>query len=297
MRLRRILLLLLALGAAVSSAQAVRSWLEGRDRARAATPAPVRESPSMAVLVAAERIPAGSFVSQRSLAWQVWPDVDVPESFVLRGEARIEDFRGAVARRDLFPGEPVAEGVLVRPGERGFLAAVLEPGMRAVSVPIDEATGNAGLVFPGDRVDLVLTQRLKRRGGGGGSASETVVRDVRVLAVGRRLSGAGTEPELTPAKVRTVTLEVTPEGAKRVALAQQLGRLVLSLRSLARGPAAEQASAAAGADEDPLWDRELSRAVGARRGVLVLRGSESEKLDVAVASNDAETAPEAEDEP
>jgi len=288
MNVRRILLLLAAAGAAVSSAQAVRTWLEGRERqlAAPATAAPVETR--KAVLVAAGAIPAGGFVGPRSLTWQDWPDVAVPESYIERGEAEIADFEGAVARRDLLPGEPVTSEILVRPGERGFLAAVLEPGMRAVSVPIDEATGNAGLVFPGDRVDLVLAQRLDR-GAGAGSASEVVVRNVRVLAVGRRLSAAGEQGELSSAKERTVTLEVTPEGAKRVALAQELGRLVLSLRSLARDTSEPPGEAAAAADA-PLWDTELSRARGARRGVLVLRGGEAETVAVA----ESVPAPEAE---
>lgn len=288
MNVRRILLLLAAAGAAVSSAQAVRTWLEGRERqlTAPATAAPVETR--KAVLVAAGPIPAGSFVGPRSLTWQDWPDVAVPDSYIERGEAAIADFEGAVARRDLLPGEPVTAEILVRPGERGFLAAVLEPGMRAVSVPIDEATGNAGLVFPGDRVDLVLAQRLDR-GAGSGSASEVVVRNVRVLAVGRRLSAAGEEGELPSAKERTVTLEVTPEGAKRVALAQELGRLVLSLRSLARD-ASEPAGEAVAAADAPLWDTELSRARGARRGVLVLRGSEAGTVAVV----DGAPAPEAE---
>lgn len=277
MNLRRVILLLAAVGAAATSAQAVRSWLDTRERALAAAMAAGPVGSRQAVLVASEPLAVGSFVTPRALAWQDWPDVDVPSAYIVRGEAAPEDFAGAVARRDLLPGEPVTEEVLVRPGERGFLAAVLEPGMRAVSVAIDEATGNAGLVFPGDRVDLVLTQRFEGRDQEAGAASEIVLQDARVLAVGQRLSPASAERELPDARARTVTLEVTPEGAKRVALAQQLGTLVLSLRSLAQEPPA------AGGKEitdtgQPLWDRQLSLAIGTRRGVLVMRGGESETV-------------------
>jgi pilus assembly protein CpaB len=289
MNVRRILLLLAAVGAAVSSAQVVRSWLEGRERQLAAAATAVPEEKRKAVLVAARPIAAGSFVTQQSLSWQDWPDVEVPESYIVRGEAEAAEFEGAVARRDLLVGEPVTSESLVRPGERGFLAAVLEPGMRAVSVPIDEATGNAGLVFPGDRVDLVLAQRLER-GAESGSASEVVVQNARVLAVGQRLSAASADADPPTTKERTVTLEVTPEGAKRVALAQELGRLVLSLRSLARD-STEPSSEAVAITDPPLWDTQLSRARGARRGVLVLRGGEAATVTVVDAPVAAETAP------
>ncbi|GBD45149.1 hypothetical protein HRbin40_02651 [bacterium HR40] len=287
MTFRRVLLLFAAVAAAIATAHAMRRWLDGRQRQIAAPASAAPAEPRQAVLVARDAIPAGSFLTPASLAWQEWPDVPLPASYVLRGEATPEDFAGAVARRDLATGEPITTEVLVRPGERGFLAAVLEPGMRAISVAIDEATGNAGLVFPGDRVDVVLIQRLDR-GGERVAASEVVVRDVRVLAVGQRLSPAAAGDRAEEAsRVRTATLEVTPEDAKRIALAQQLGVLVLSLRSLARPQAAEMAHASEGPDA-PLWDHDLSRAVGSRRGVRVIRGSEAGTVTTATGSGEAE---------
>lgn len=287
MTFRRVLLLFAAVAAAIATAHAMRRWLDGRQRQIAAPASAAPAEPHQAVLVARDAIPAGSFLTPTSLAWQEWPDVPLPASYVLRGEATAEDFAGAVARRDLAAGEPITTEVLVRPGERGFLAAVLEPGMRAISIAIDEATGNAGLVFPGDRVDVVLTQRLDR-GGERVAASEVVVQGVRVLAVGQRLSPAAAGDRAEEAsRVRTATLEVTPEDAKRIALAQQLGVLVLSLRSLARPQAAEMAHASEGPDV-PLWDHDLSRAVGSRRGVRVIRGSEASMVTTATGSGEAE---------
>jgi pilus assembly protein CpaB len=86
--------------------------------------------------------------------------VAVPETYLVEGKRSVDDVAGAVVRRSLAAGEPVVDGSVVRPGDRGFLAAVLEPGMRAVSVAVDEAAANAGLIFPGDRVDLVMSQTI-----------------------------------------------------------------------------------------------------------------------------------------
>ena len=89
------------------------------------------------------------------------------------------------------PNQPVTRGALIRPGERGFLAAALAPGMRAVTVAVSATSGVAGFVFPGDRVDIVLTQEVE--GGGDGAAlrvSETIIRNIRVLAVDQRIAPA-----------------------------------------------------------------------------------------------------------
>ncbi|BCX17622.1 MAG: fimbriae assembly protein [Geminicoccaceae bacterium] len=269
--MRRILVLALALLIAGGAALYARKWVESRQVAPAATaaPAPVRQK---AVLVAAVDLPAGSFVQPGHLRWQTWPDVDLPASYFVKGVRGEDEVVGAVVRYALAAGQPFTDGGLVKPGERGFLAAVLAPGMRAVSVPVDEASANAGLIFPGDRVDLVLAQTLTAESGERGRArraAETVLEDVRVLAMGRRLKGA--EGEEGSIQARTVTLEVTPADAERVALVTELGKLSLSLRSLARG----DERPAAGSPR-VTWDQAVSRALGggSAEKVLVLRGSQ-----------------------
>jgi pilus assembly protein CpaB len=141
---------------------------------------------------------------------------------------------GAVVRKRIATGEPLTDGAVVKPGERGFLAAVLEPGMRAVSVPITPASSNSGLIFPGDRVDLILTQSLIESESEGSvrRVSETVLNDIRIIAMGTETSD---DPEAGQAheKAKTATLEVTPSQAEKVALLTELGKLSLSLRSLA----------------------------------------------------------------
>ena len=175
--MRRVVLPLVALLLAGVSTFAVRGWLEGQRR-----PAPVAAQPvpeqRKAVLVAAADLPVGAFVQPDSLRWQDWPDVATPDTYLVRGAADEAELVGAVVRRPVGVGQPITAGSVVKPGERGFLAAVLEPGMRAISVPVDEASGNAGLIFPGDRVDLILTQTIEIAGDPAGSrrVSETVLR-------------------------------------------------------------------------------------------------------------------------
>ena len=154
---------------------------------------------------------------------------------------------GAMVRRSLPPSYPMLVEDVLRPGDRGFLAAVLGPDMRAVSVGVDAVSGTAGLIWPGDRVDVVLTQQASddnlpayRR-----VAGETVLPDIRVIAIDQALvQGAmGDGPEVNK-QVRTVTLEVTSKQAERVAVATRLGRLALVVRSATGAePPAEAGSA------------------------------------------------------
>lgn len=149
----------------------------------------------------------------------------------------------------------------MRPGDHGFLAAVLQPGMRAVTVGVDATTGAAGLIWPGDRVDLILTQTIQEAAlpPGHRVAAETVLSDVRVIAINQQLvqgadSGAG------DAQARTVTLEVTQEQAERVSVATRLGRLSLSVRSAETSP---NASAKPSSGSNTTWAVDVSPALGA----------------------------------
>jgi pilus assembly protein CpaB len=189
--MRRVVLPLVALLLAGVSTFAVRGWLESQRRPAAVAAQAVPEQ-RKAVLVAAADLSVGAFVQPDSLRWQDWPDVTTPDSYLVRGAADEAALVGAVVRRPVGAGQPITAGSVVKPGERGFLAAVLESGMRAISVPVDEASGNAGLIFPGDRVDLILTQTIEIAGDPAGArrVSETAVTDLRVIAM-----GAGCRPK------------------------------------------------------------------------------------------------------
>ncbi len=249
--LRRIILPIMALAIAAGTVIYAKKFLDsGNDVASA--PAALEKDDNRQVLVAVATVDPGSFLQENTLAWQEWPDVSLPEAYFVDEEVAIGDLTAAVTRHGLSIGEPLTRANVVFPGERGFLAAVLEPGTRAVSVPINETSSNAGLILPGDRVDVILTQALSDPSGGRERwVSETVLEDARVIAMGRRLQPGGQDaPAAAAGDARTATLEVSPEGAELVALVTDLGRLTLSLRSLSapNGPWSEPE------DQAPLAD-------------------------------------------
>jgi pilus assembly protein CpaB len=149
--------------------------------------------------------------------------------------------------------------MLMRPGDRGFLAAVLGPGMRAISVPVTATSGVAGLVFPGDRVDLILSHQVKDEldpAGPPKTTSETVLTDIRVLAIDQTVTDQDNKPVLA----KTVTFEVTPKQVEVIGVASSLGSLSLSLRSLARG-GDEPTRVPRRGPVSHTWDTEVSAAI------------------------------------
>jgi pilus assembly protein CpaB len=280
MDLRRIIVLLIALVAAGGTAMYARSWIESQQTVPVAAPAP--EERIHEVLVADSDLAAGTFIKPQHLRWQRWPTDDVPDSYVLNGVRSDEEMIGAVVRKRIAAGEPITDGAVVKPGDRGFLAAVLEPGMRAMSVPVSPISSNSGLIFPGDRVDLILTQSLMESQSEGSvrRVSETVLSDIRIIAMGAE---TGDDPEEGEAneRAKTATFEVTPAQAQTVALLTELGKLSLSLRSLAT-PAPEVAELPEDASQ-LTWDRDVSRVLRSGRlssRLLVLRGSDSQDVSV-----------------
>jgi pilus assembly protein CpaB len=183
--------------------------------------------------VAQRAMPAGTIITAEALKYQEWPDELVQDAYFIQGEADLNALLGTVVRYPVTAGQPVTQGALVKPGERGFLAAALAPGMRAVTVSVSDETGVAGFVFPGDRVDIVLTQTIDGDNGEKLNSAETMLRNVRVLATDQSMKEEKNETgEVVVKTFRTVTLEVTPRMAEKVAVAQSFGDLSLSLRSL-----------------------------------------------------------------
>ena len=188
------------------------------------------------VLVASSDIPAGTFVrSDASLAMVEWPKENITPAMITNETTTVADFNGSVARRTIAKGETITKNMLVRSSEGGFMSAVLEPGKRAISLAVDATSGNAGFIFPGDHVDLILTHTFGGSNGNNATqqrASETFIQDARVLAVDQSLDN----PENKAVLAKTVTLEVTPKQAEGINVAKDLGKISLSLRSLATSP-------------------------------------------------------------
>jgi len=223
------------------------------------------------IQVASAALPIGLLLKGDDLGWKEIPASQVTKGQIVKGSPVAKRLLGAVTRRAIDDGATVEEKDVVFPDSPGFLAAALHPGTRAVSVAIDDVTGNAGLILPGDRVDLLLTQRITQADSADipKVASETILSDVRVIAVGSlmRLPDAdanGNAAASAPSSrnARTLTLEVDPRDGEKVTVASRLGQLSLSLRSLATvrrtGEAENQTDAAIPA---PVWEHDVSRAV------------------------------------
>lgn len=215
-------------------------------------PEPVRAevpAPRVArVFVAARAIPVGTILAPDHLARMPVADGALSAEMIVADEAGSAALVGSVARQPLAEGVPIARSAIVEPGERGFLAAVLPRGRRAITIPVDAVGSLSGLALPGDRVDLILTYALGsgRDGEALVRASETVLANLRVLAFDQRLSA---RPESPKDKVegapvaKTATLEVSPREAEVVTLAQTLGTLSLVLNSVRDGADAGDAAA------------------------------------------------------
>jgi pilus assembly protein CpaB len=293
--------LLLVLSGALTLTLALRLALSGGAKA---PPPP----PSVQVLIAARDLPAGQLLNASAWGWRSMAAADVPKGAIVQGSSDLAALKGALLHNAVGRGSPLRSSDIISSADPGFLAASLQPGMRAVSVAVNDVSGNAGLIQPGDHVDLILTQSLRDAQGAGRSVvSETIATNLRVIAVGASLQRPKDADANSGGQVRTVTLEVMPRGAAVVAVASKLGDISLALRSFATTGAADRASQVhmpaavpqPGGDNDngdgPVWAGDISRAARAdsdraaataaaaagslnastQNGVLILRGSTS----------------------
>ena len=247
MNVKKVALLVGALVIAVVTAVMAKNMFTGAGAPSAAAAQAVPTGPK--ILVARKALPVGTIVDQESLAFQAWPKELVQNAYYQEGtpESDMSKLLGTVVRNPITAGQPITQGALVGPNDRGFLAAALGPGMRAVTVPVSTTSGVAGFVFPGDRVDLVLTQEVA--GGGDGPAlkvSETIVRNLRVLATDQRIDSKDEEGKTVVKAFSMVTVEATPRLAEKIAVSQSLGTLSLSLRSIADNTAELERAVASG---------------------------------------------------
>ena len=208
-----------------------------------APPPPVLPS----VLVIKRDVTAGVLLSSELLEWREWIDPVDMNMAVVQGVVPQRAVIGAVTLQDFAAGAMVAwDGILV-PGQPGFISAALTPGMRAVTVEVDRATTDANIIYPGDRVDIILVAGAGR--GGGDMASRTIAWDSRVLAVGSTvlalgrygkvsITEAGQVEPVPPPDGANYTLEVGPRDAERIAIGASVGRLTLAMRAVGAPPEA-----------------------------------------------------------
>ena len=226
--------------------------------------APKLERP--AYLTALAELPSGTLLRDGDIGWKEITAGDVRPDYLMRGDVSETEYLGAITRRTFTPGEPLVASELVKPSDRRFLAAVLRPGHRAVSISVDAPQTASGLVLPGDYVDVILTQNFGDNVASAGrrSVGETVLRNVRVVAVDQSL---GTQPKPAHAQggnqiadtrvPKTITLEADETQGQELFVAMQLGKLQLAIRPL------EGAGHAPNAEEkhDPVWASDVSRAI------------------------------------
>ena len=240
MNTARIVVLVIALGAG-----GVAAYLASGYQNAPAPVAPVAEKlPTVEVLIAKNDVQLGQTLKPEDLQWQTWPAATASSAFIRR-DSRPEaqsQIAGSIARVPLMQGEPIREQKLVKAEGSGFMAAILPSGMRAVSTEISAETGAGGFILPNDRVDVVLTRRLKNPDTNGPTAgndlilSEVILTNIRVLAIDQ----APKEKDGQNAVVgKTVTLELKPEQVATLSAGRQGGTLQLALRSIVDANATE----------------------------------------------------------
>ncbi|HYC99142.1 Flp pilus assembly protein CpaB [Brevundimonas sp.] len=273
MKPARIIVICVAAVAAIGLALVVRAMgSPSKEPTAVATAAPVEVRPMAKVLVAAKDLQAGRRLDESDMEWKDWPVDEVNPAFITDGTVPIPaagaaaapkkadakptgavatvtraatnlatggakaDYVGSVVREPILAGEPIVMRKIVRAGDSGYMAAYLEPGMRAMAIRVTVETAAGGFILPGDRVDVVLTREttLGNLGASEGDRSKftsaTVMQNIKVLAIDQSTRAGDDEQTVIGA---TATLEVGPRDAEALALAKSEGELSLTLRSYA----------------------------------------------------------------
>lgn len=222
----------------------------------------VVQEPRLQVLAAKTGIGLGQRLTPESVEWIDWPEGAVRTEYITAAAMpdAMTQMNGAVARFEFFPGEPIRADKLAQPGD-GYLSAVLDSGTRGVSVVISASSASGGFIVPNDRVDVVLTRSSEL-----GQVSDTILRNVRVLAINTRLgetgtTGAPTDPENPRAEIfaneATATLQLDSAQAEVIINATGAGKLSLVLRPIVDAaeavPAAERSTNQAIRMSSPFW--------------------------------------------
>ncbi|WP_295189158.1 Flp pilus assembly protein CpaB [uncultured Brevundimonas sp.] len=269
MKPARIVVICIAAVSAIGLALVVRAMgSSSNEPATPAAAAPVEVRPMAKVLVAAKDLEPGKRLVEADLEWKDWPVDEVNPVFITDGSSPVpakpaaesaaekatdavnrvakaatelattgakSDYIGSVVREPILAGEPIVSRKIVRAGDSGYLAAYLEPGMRAMAIAVTVESAAGGFILPGDRVDVVLTAETNRDGAVEGAtkskfASGVVLQNIKVLAIDQATRVGDDAQAVVGA---TATLEVRPQDSVLLAQAKSEGELSLSLRSYA----------------------------------------------------------------
>lgn len=234
MSVRQLIVLGVALLAAVGALFMVRGMTSRP--AQSATQTVAELGPR--VLVASRDVPAGQALQPSDLEWRVWAQTAMSPNFIeeSKNAKAVESFTGAVPRQALLAGEPIVATRVVQPGDSGFMAALVRPGLRAVAVPISAESAAAGFIMPNDRVDVLLTRKVQVTDASGSTVEEArsdiILQDIRVLAIEEHFRPRTGDEADDPIRGDTATLELTPRDAETLALADELGDVSLILRGV-----------------------------------------------------------------
>ncbi|HKS86479.1 MAG TPA: Flp pilus assembly protein CpaB [Pseudolabrys sp.] len=214
---RNLFVLVIAIVMGGVAAFLARNWLETHARSYAAT------QPVGNIVVAAKPLAFGAILTADDVIEVPWAAKTFPDGAFVTKDSLLKDGRRVVLS-PLAPHEPVLRSKVTEPGQRGTLSALLEKGLRAVTIRVDDVRGVAGFILPGDYVDVVLIAEAgaARRE----NYSEILLQHVKVLAIDQLAS----EQQEHPTVAKAVTIEVTPEQAQKVLLATNIGKLSLILR-------------------------------------------------------------------
>jgi pilus assembly protein CpaB len=276
---RKIILLLIAAVIGLGTVFAVQNMLTTEVPTKQAEPV----IPANEIAVASRDLPTGTILKESDVKWTPWAADADTSSMLVKGKTELSTLAGAVVRDGFRSGEPIMPSRIAHPHDQGFLAAVLTPGMRAMSITLSPSSEVAGFIFPGDRVDVILAHTFSRKNVTDLSdrrISETILQNIRVLALDQRSDNQTTDPKVA----QIATVEVGKKDAEKLALAMDIagqGGKATALTLVLRSLAADDPTLANGKPDDdkPTWDSDVSHSYpdingedGLAQHVQVMRG-------------------------
>lgn len=235
MKPARLAVLVIAVVAAGGSALLAKGMVSSRNPAPTPAAGPTLET--VEVLVAKSDFEIGKVIAAGDLRWQRWPKAAARSQFTIKSRQpkALSQMTGAIVRMGILAGEPINETKLVRQGKSGFMSAILDKGMLAISIRISPETGAGGFILPNDYVDVILSRQQRSDDGSGKEVflSNTVLTNVRILAIDQAVVEKDGKKVVVG---KTATLELKPDQAETLALAESMGKIALALRSLQDAP-------------------------------------------------------------